>query len=57
MDRQSDKDPPARGDKRPYQPPRIVSREPLEVVAGICVGFDAKSAPPQCGLLGGILFS
>ncbi len=45
------------GKKRPYEAPRIVSREPLEVVAALCAGFNAKSAPPQCGLLGGILLS
>ena len=30
--------------RKPYEPPRIVSREPLEVMAGFCVGPGAKSA-------------
>lgn len=48
---------PRQGAKKPYQAPRIVSREPLEVVAALCAGFNAKGAPPQCGLLGGPLLS
>ena len=29
--------------KKPYEPPRILSREPLEAVAGVCSGGTSKS--------------
>ena len=29
------------GGKKPYERPRIVSKEPLEAVAGVCVRMDA----------------
>lgn len=28
--------------KKPYQQPRILSREPLEPVAAVCTGFGQK---------------
>lgn len=34
--------PPAAAEKRPYEPPRILSREPLEAVAAICRGGTSK---------------
>jgi hypothetical protein len=45
------------GGRRAYEPPRILSREPLEVVAAICTGYNSKAAAPQCGTLGGVLTS
>jgi len=42
------------GGRRAYEAPRILSREPLEVVAALCVGFNSKAAAPACGTLGGI---
>jgi len=45
------------GGRRAYEAPRILSREPLEVVAALCVGFNSKAAMPACGTLGGILQS
>jgi len=40
--------------RRPYQAPRILSRERLEAVAGICT----KSTPPSCDpLIGGVISS
>jgi hypothetical protein len=34
--------------RRAYLPPRIVSREPLEVVAAVCSGMNAKTVPGFC---------
>jgi hypothetical protein len=36
--------------KRPYEAPRILSDEPLEVAAGVCglAGIKGKSAFPTC---------
>ena len=37
--------------KRPYEAPRVLSREPLEAVAAVCTPAPAKSNPtlcPQC---------
>lgn len=35
--------------KRPYEPPRILSREPLEAVAAVCAPSPpAKANPGQC---------
>lgn len=34
--------------RRPYQAPRILSREPLEAIAGFC----AKVTPGTCGTMG-----
>jgi hypothetical protein len=37
------------GARRPYQPPRILSREPLESVAAVCAPSPpAKSNPGLC---------
>ncbi len=38
-----------------YEPPRILSIEPLEVAAAVCdppVGGFGKIGPPFCGVLG-----
>jgi hypothetical protein len=40
--------PPGQGTRRPYQPPRILSREPLESIAGFC----GKATFGACGELG-----
>lgn len=40
--------PPAEPEKRPYEPPRILSREPLEAVAAICRGGTSKVNAIQC---------
>jgi len=35
--------------KRPYEPPRILSREPLEALAAVCAPAPpAKNNPGQC---------
>ena len=34
--------------KKPYEPPRIIGREPLEAVAAVCSGGTAKGNPVQC---------
>jgi len=34
--------------KRPYERPRILSREPLEAVAAVCAPSPAKSNPGMC---------
>ena len=34
--------------RRPYEPPRIIGREPLEAVAAVCSGGTAKANPVQC---------
>lgn len=36
-----------RPEKRPYAPPRILSRERLEAIAGTCSGVG-KTNPIQC---------
>lgn len=37
------------GERRPYQPPRILHREPLEVMAAICAPSPpAKTNPGFC---------
>jgi hypothetical protein len=33
--------------RKPYTPPRILSREPLEAVAGVCTG-TGKSSRTNC---------
>ncbi len=39
----------ASGPKRPYEPPRILSREPLEAVAAVCSPSPpAKGNPGAC---------
>lgn len=45
------KTPPARphaADKKAWERPRILSREPLEGVAVVCIGAEAKSDPFVC---------
>lgn len=39
---------PTEPEKRPYEPPRILSREPLEAVAAICRGGTSKSNTIAC---------
>lgn len=40
---------PATGKRRPYEPPRILHREPLEVIASVCAPSPpAKSNPGFC---------
>jgi hypothetical protein len=34
--------------KKPYEPPRILSRERLEAVAGVCSGGTSKTNSIQC---------
>jgi hypothetical protein len=34
--------------RKPYEPPRIISLEPLEAVAGVCRGQTAKTNPRDC---------
>lgn len=34
--------------KRSYEPPRILSREPLEAVAAVCRGGTSKGNPINC---------
>ncbi|MCU1347408.1 MAG: hypothetical protein JWO56_438 [Acidobacteria bacterium] len=34
--------------RKPYTPPRIVSREPLEAMAALCSGAPAKANPGAC---------
>ncbi len=36
--------------RKPYQSPRILSREPLEAMANICRGGTAKANPGACRL-------
>jgi hypothetical protein len=36
--------------RRPYEPPRIVSRDKLEGRANVCDPFSGKTAPPGCGV-------
>jgi hypothetical protein len=31
--------------RKPYQPPRILSRERLESAANVCIGFGMKAQP------------
>lgn len=48
---ESGKDKPAKGKnaKRPYERPRILSREPLEAVAAVCAPSPpAKANPGSC---------
>jgi len=40
------------GTRRPWQPPRIISRESLEVIAAACTGAGAKPDAAHCGLSG-----
>mgnify|MGYP006908204713 CR=1 FL=1 len=35
-------------EKRPYRPPRILSRESLEAVAVVCTDASAKADPYAC---------
>ena len=54
------KDPPKKNDdetkaptprkRRPYEPPRIVSKDKLEGRANVCDPFAGKTAPPGCGV-------
>lgn len=37
--------------RRPYAPPRILSREPLEAVASICAPSPPFKNPGLCGAL------
>jgi len=50
MDERSEDKPGAgQGAKRPYEPPRILSREPLEAVAAVCSPAPpAKANPGVC---------
>jgi hypothetical protein len=42
---------PAPEGKKPYEAPRILSREPLEAVAAVCAPSPpAKANPGQCSL-------
>jgi hypothetical protein len=34
--------------RRAYAKPRILSREPLEAAASVCVGNNAKATTPPC---------
>ena len=43
-------DPPQASQRRPYEPPRIVSRDKLEGRANVCDAFTGKTAPPSCGV-------
>ena len=36
--------------RRPYEPPRIVSKDKLEGRANVCDPFAGKTAPPGCGV-------
>lgn len=36
--------------RRPYEPPRIASRDKLEGRANVCDAFTGKQAPPSCGV-------
>jgi hypothetical protein len=53
------------GNKKPYEAPRIISREKLESVAAVCSGFNSKGpnqpAPDNinvdCGDFGGPIHS
>ncbi len=36
------------GARRPYEPPRIVYREPLEAVATACTASTSKGNPGAC---------
>ena len=36
--------------RRPYEPPRIVSKDKLEGRANVCDPFAGKTAPPACGV-------
>jgi len=47
MDSQDDKTAPPAVAKRPYEAPRILSREPLEAIAATCSG-PGKSNPGLC---------
>lgn len=40
--------------KKPWHTPKVMSQEPLEVVAAACaeVGLNGKAGPPICGVLG-----
>ena len=39
---------------KPYQPPRILSRETLESAANVCTGFGMKGQPGQPAPGGGL---
>ena len=40
---------PQDGGRKPYEPPKILSREPLEAAAGVCAPSPpAKSNPGTC---------
>ena len=39
---------------KPYQPPRILSRETLESAANVCTGFGMKAQPGQPAPGGGL---
>ena len=36
--------------RRPYEPPKIVSKDKLEGRANVCDPFAGKTAPPGCGV-------
>lgn len=38
-------------ERKPYEPPRIVYREPLEAVAVACLPPDGKGNPGACPIL------
>lgn len=41
---------PAVPKRRPYEPPKIVSKDKLEGRANVCDPFAGKTAPPGCGV-------
>ena len=42
--------PPAAAKRRPYEPPKIVSKDKLEGRANVCDPFTGKTSPPTCGV-------
>ncbi len=39
---------PKRPEKKRYEKPRILTREPLEAVAAVCSGGTSKGSPVTC---------
>ncbi len=48
---QTDQPAPELPTKKPYAPPAIVYRAPLEAVAGVCTGLGSKAVPVTCTIL------
>ena len=36
------------GNRLPYEPPRILYREPLEIIAAVCTDVDSKPDSISC---------